>query len=42
MPEVGLYLIPCQLSDGPLDRVLPAHNLEVVRGIRYFVVESLR
>ena len=42
MLEAGLYLIPCQLSDVPLDRVLPAYNLEVVRGIRYFVVESLR
>jgi len=40
--EAGLYLIPCQLSDVSLDRVLPAHNLEVVRGIRHFVVESLR
>lgn len=40
--EVGLYLIPCQLSDVPLERVLPAYNLEVVRGIRFFVVESLR
>lgn len=30
------------MSDAALDRVLPAHNIEVVRGIRYFVVESLR
>ncbi len=30
------------MSDATLDRVLPAHNIEVVRGIRYFVVESLR
>ena len=42
MVEAGLYLIPSQLSDGPLDRVLPAYNLEVVRGIHHFVVESLR
>ena len=42
MLEPGLYLIPNQLSDVPLDRMLPAHNIEVVRGIRYFVVESLR
>lgn len=42
MLEAGLYLIPSQLSDGPLDRVLPAHNVEVVREIRHFVVESLR
>ena len=42
MTEAGLYLIPCQLSDVPLDKVLPAHNIEVVRGISHFVVESLR
>jgi len=37
-----LYLIPSLLSDGSLDKVLPAHNVEVVREIRHFVVESLR
>ena len=42
MIETGLYLIPTQLSDVALDRVLPAHNIEVVRGIKHFVVESLR
>lgn len=42
MLEAGLYLIPTQLSNVELDRVLPAHNIEVVRGIRHFVVESLR
>ena len=42
MLEAGLYLIPSQLSDVPLDRALPVHNIEVVRGIRHFVVESLR
>ena len=40
--DAGLYLIPSQMSDGPLDRVLPAYNIEVVGEIRYFVVESLR
>ena len=42
MLEAALYLFPTQLSDVPLERVLPAHNIEVVRGIRFFVVESLR
>ena len=42
MTEAGLYLIPCQLSDVPLDKVLPAYNIEVVRGIKHFVVESVR
>jgi len=40
--EAGLYLIPTQLSDVPLERVLPAHNIDVVREIRHYVVESLR
>ena len=40
--EAGLYLIPTQLSDVPLERVLPAHNLGIVRQVRYFVVERLR
>ncbi len=40
--DAGLYLIPTQLSDMPLEGVLPAHNVEVVREIRYYVVESLR
>ena len=40
--EAGLYLFPSQLSDAPLDHVLPAHNIEIVRQVRYFVVESLR
>lgn len=40
--EAGLYLIPNQLSEGSLDKVLPAYNISVVCGIRYFVVESLR
>ncbi len=42
MIEAGLYLIPTQLSDVELEMVLPTHNIEVVRGIKYFVVESLR
>ena len=40
--QAGLYLIPTQLSDVPLERVLPAYNIEIVRELRYFVVESLR
>ncbi len=40
--ETGLYLIPTQLSETPLEGVLPAHNIEVVRQLRFFVVESLR
>ena len=37
-----LYLFPVPLSTGDADRVLPALNLQLIKGIRYFVVENLR
>ena len=42
MIEPALYLIPVTLSDGTHERVLPSHNLQVIRGIRHFVVENVR
>ena len=38
----ALYLIPVTLSDVPLSQVLPAANIEMVRGIRHFIVENVR
>ncbi len=38
----ALYLIPVTLGDTPLDRVLPSHNTEVIRGICHFIVEEIR
>ena len=38
----ALYLIPVTLSDVPLSQVLPATNIEVVRGINHFIVENVR
>ncbi len=38
----ALYLIPVTLSDVPLSQVLPAANIDVVRGIRHFIVENVR
>ena len=38
----ALYLIPSTMSDAPVDTVLPAGNLEIIRGIRHFVVENVR
>ncbi len=38
----ALYLIPVTLSDVPLSQVLPATNIDVVRGIRHFIVENVR
>lgn len=37
-----IYLIPSMMSDSPASRVLPAYNLEVMRSLRYFIVENLR
>lgn len=40
--ETALYLLPVTLGDTPLDRVLPAHNIEIISGIRHFIVENVR
>ena len=40
--ETALYLIPVMLSDEPLDKVLPAYNLQIVKEIKYFIVENVR
>ena len=38
----ALYLIPVPLSYGPVEDVLPARNIEIVKSIRYFIVENVR
>lgn len=40
--KTALYLIPVMLSDEPLDKVLPAYNLQIVKEIKYFIVENVR
>lgn len=40
--ETALYLLPVTLGDTALDRVLPAYNMEVISGIRHFIVENVR
>ncbi len=42
MIEAALYLIPVPLSEVELDTVIPRSNIEVVRGIRHFIVENVR
>ncbi len=37
-----LYLFPVPMGDSPAAEVLPAHNIELLRTVRYFVVENLR
>ncbi len=41
-PTPALYLIPVNLSDAPLQSVLPQYNLHLVRQLRYFIVENVR
>lgn len=40
--EKALYMIPVPISDGPLNRVLPSGNLEIVKDLRHFIVENIR
>ncbi len=41
-PEVGLYLFPVTLSATPLEEVIPALNLKLIKGIKHFIVENVR
>lgn len=38
----ALYLIPVNLSDAPIDTVLPPGNLEIARQIKHMIVENVR
>lgn len=40
--ETALYLIPVTLGDTNYSRVLPEYNLEIIRGIRFFIVENIK
>jgi len=40
--QPALYLIPVTLGDTSIEQVLPAHNREVILGIRHFIVENIR
>lgn len=40
--DPALYLIPCALGDTPMERVLPSHNMDVIRQLRVFIVEDIR
>lgn len=38
----ALYMIPVSISDAPLSAVLPADNIEIMKQIRFFIVENVR
>lgn len=40
--ETALYLIPVTLGDTDYSRVLPEYNSEIIRGIRFFIVENIK
>ena len=42
MKHGTLYLIPSLLGESPVAKVIPAFNMNIIRTLRYFIVEELR
>lgn len=40
--QMALYLIPVDISAASWRSVMPPENLEIIKGIRYFIVENIR
>lgn len=40
--ENALYLIPVNISDAPLENVIPALNFKIISQIKVFIVENIR
>lgn len=40
--DAALYLIPVNISDAPLDNVIPTGNLPLVKSLRHLIVENVR
>ena len=40
--DTTLYLLPVTLGDTELNTVLPAYNIEIIQGIKHFIVEDVR
>ncbi|MBQ5351210.1 MAG: SAM-dependent methyltransferase, partial [Bacteroidaceae bacterium] len=40
--ENALYLLPVTLGDTEIDNVLPSYNREIIRQIKFFIVENVR
>ena len=38
----ALYLIPVNISDAPLEAVIPTGNVAIVKEIKHFIVENVR
>lgn len=37
-----LYLFPSNLSDAPVDNVIPQRNIQLISQLKYFIVENVR
>ena len=42
VPDVAVYLFPVTMTDGPVDDVLPVRNIDLLKKIKFFVVENVR
>ncbi|MDE5595655.1 MAG: SAM-dependent methyltransferase, partial [Muribaculaceae bacterium] len=42
MPMAKIYLFPVPMGDTPVNHVLPQFNIELVAGVKHFVVENIR
>ncbi len=40
--EAALYLIPVNISDAPLENVIPTGNLPIVKNLKHLIVENVR
>ncbi len=40
--ETALYLLPVTLGDTEIDNVLPSYNRDIIRQIKFFIVENVR
>lgn len=40
--NASLFLIPTTLGDTELDNIIPANNTQIIRDLKYFIVENLR
>ena len=37
-----LYLFPVPLSEGTTNKVLPQYNIDLIKSVKYFIVENIR
>lgn len=42
MSTATLFLFPVPLSDNTVNRVLPQYNIDIIKEIKYFIVENIR